>query len=255
MTSNKISELVEYGKFKSQANYEVKLNRKILKSFSTKGYLFLQTGKTIYSIFSLTSGDFVERVVNEQAVVILFIKKEVYEFFHSDKVIIRTKSRLLVIDLNKNEIKEVSLSASQAESNGLLVSQLSSRKYQSLLFFRGSQNGIILEEFELSLNKFESSIQISTHESCQPQKVFSGFLDENFKAYSLINCENGNIILLDVISKTVVWQKDEGLNNIVFSQIVNYNVDVDQSVDYTTSHFHKLEGISFVTKNLPMVLN
>lgn len=56
ITANKLADIYEYNKFKTKSDYEIKLKGKVLKSYSTKGYIVLQTGKNHFTYISLING-------------------------------------------------------------------------------------------------------------------------------------------------------------------------------------------------------
>jgi hypothetical protein len=84
------------------------------------------------------------------------------------------------------------------------VSKLESIKYNSLLFFRSDWNKLVIDEFEPSINKMDSSVQIDLQEKCVIKSIFSGFLNEQFKGYSLIVCTSLKLIMIDLnVSKNI----------------------------------------------------
>ena len=124
--------------------------------------------------------------------------KDVFEFFNANKVVYRTKNRLFIIDMNKNETKLFSIKSLNSEKM-TIISKLDTRKYQSLLFFSSQDDKLIIYEFELSINKLELQNEILLEHSCVIKKVFSSFLDESFRPYSLIVCENLKVVMVDLL--------------------------------------------------------
>jgi len=110
--------------------------------------------------------------------------------------------------LNKNDQKELQIN--HPESNQVsFVSKLESIKYNSLLFFRSDWNKLVIDEFEPSINKMDSSVQIELQENCVIKNIFSGFLNEQFKGYSLIVCTSLKLLMIDLNVSTIIHNRQK----------------------------------------------
>ena len=114
-----------------------------------------------------------------------------------------TKTNLITIDLTKTNDGEFQLKTAKLEESSVNI-KLDSRKYQSLLFFASKGETFVISEFELSINKIESAIEIPLKYSCKIKNVFSSFIDESFKPYSLVVCEDLKVLMIDVIVNFLV---------------------------------------------------
>ena len=101
--------------------------------------------------------------------------------------------------MSKNEINEYVTINALSSKDSQSVTKFDSKKYQSLIFFSSNDQNIIINEFNLSLNKIESPSNFKIDQNCTIKKIFSRFLDSNLKTYSLIVCENLNLLMIDAI--------------------------------------------------------
>ena len=66
---NKLDDIIENGKFKATHDLEIKLDKNILKVYSTKGFIILQTGKNEFHYISLATGVLFETKILEDVIV------------------------------------------------------------------------------------------------------------------------------------------------------------------------------------------